>query len=74
MFFETIPGGGAQQASWGGGQKSSKPRSSQGVRPVPSGRAESWLSSDQNGDTPGQRSPGILKWQLIVSSTSCARK
>lgn len=30
-FFETIPGGGAQRESWGGGQKASKPTRSQDV-------------------------------------------
>lgn len=31
MFFETIPGGGAQREPWGGGQKSSEPGRSQGA-------------------------------------------
>lgn len=35
-----------------------------------SGRAENWLFSDWNRDTPGQNMHGISKWQLMASSTS----
>lgn len=52
-FFETIPGGGAQRESWGGGQKASKPTSLRMCQAHACERAGNWLSPDWDRDMPG---------------------
>lgn len=58
------------------GEVGRRPASPQGLRMCQAHaceRAGNWLSPDWDRDMPGQKRPGILKWQLMAPSTAVGR-